>query len=276
MAAAQRCACWDSLRGPGKALRRVPGCPPWRTFVTAFHQPRPSLQGRAVVYRGLHACQPNSRRPEMTQTPPKTEHRGFGEAEDVRKFDNGKLEMLKMGGSDVGLLTVRPGWRWSNDVKPIAGTDWCEAPHFGYMISGSLHIKMQDGSEFDLRREPSTRFPPATMPGLTATKRSLRWTGREPARTPKSRRPLAADCRLASEALEPGRIDGRGLIAVTARQASKGRPPQPPATRHNWFDSLTWTRPAYSPGGNACSQGSHPAHRDLDGSEATRTIRFRL
>jgi hypothetical protein len=92
----------------------------------------------------------------MTQTQPKTEHVSFSDSTDVRQFDNGRLEMLRIGGSDVGLLTVRPGWRWSNDVKPIAGTEWCQAPHFGYMISGSLHIKMQDGSEFDLT--PGTAY----------------------------------------------------------------------------------------------------------------------
>ena len=86
----------------------------------------------------------------MTQTASKTEHMDFSESHDVRQFENGKLEMLKIGGSDVGLLTVKKGWRWSNDVKPIAGTEWCEAPHFAYMISGSLHVKMRDGSEFDL------------------------------------------------------------------------------------------------------------------------------
>ena len=80
----------------------------------------------------------------------KTEHRTFGAADEVREFPNGRAEILRVGGSDIGRLVFQPGWRWSNDVKPIAGTEWCQAPHFGYMISGSLHIKMQDGSEFDL------------------------------------------------------------------------------------------------------------------------------
>jgi len=47
-------------------------------------------------------------------------------------------------------MTLEPGWRWSNDVKPIAGTEWCEAPHFQYMISGRIHIAMKDGTEADL------------------------------------------------------------------------------------------------------------------------------
>ena len=47
-------------------------------------------------------------------------------------------------------MTLEPGWRWSNDVKPIAGTQWCEAPHFQYLVSGRLHVVMQDGKEFDV------------------------------------------------------------------------------------------------------------------------------
>jgi hypothetical protein len=41
-----------------------------------------------------------------------------------------------------------PGWRWSNDIKPIAKTNSCEAPHFQYHVSGRLAIKMDDGTEF--------------------------------------------------------------------------------------------------------------------------------
>ncbi len=44
-------------------------------------------------------------------------------------------------------MTFEPGWRWSNDVKPIAGTDSCEAPHFQYHVSGQLAIRMDDGTE---------------------------------------------------------------------------------------------------------------------------------
>ena len=45
-------------------------------------------------------------------------------------------------------MVFEPGWRWSNDVKPIAGTDSCEAPHFQYHVSGRLAIRMDDGTEF--------------------------------------------------------------------------------------------------------------------------------
>ncbi len=77
-----------------------------------------------------------------------TAHKTFKAPDETREFPNGKAEILRVADSDVGLLTLQPGWRWSKDVKPIAGTSSCEAPHFQYHISGRLAIKMDDGTEF--------------------------------------------------------------------------------------------------------------------------------
>jgi hypothetical protein len=76
-----------------------------------------------------------------------TEHKGFGSPDETREFPNGQAEILLIGGAEIGRLTFQPGWRWSNDVKPIAGTDSCQAPHFQYHVSGRLGIRMDDGTE---------------------------------------------------------------------------------------------------------------------------------
>ena len=78
----------------------------------------------------------------------KSEMRGFGTPDEVREFPNGRAEILNMQGGEIGRLTFQPGWHWSNDVKPIAGTESCEAPHFQYHVSGRLAVKMDDGTEF--------------------------------------------------------------------------------------------------------------------------------
>ena len=75
-------------------------------------------------------------------------HRSFGSPDETRSFANGKAEILRVGDSDIGRLILQPGWRWSNDVKPLAGTESCEAPHFQYHISGRLAVRMDDGTEF--------------------------------------------------------------------------------------------------------------------------------
>lgn len=80
----------------------------------------------------------------------KSEHKSFSSPDETRKFPHGKVELMNIGGGTIGRLTIEPGWKWSNDVKPIAKTEWCEAPHFQYQLSGKMHVKMQDGEEFDL------------------------------------------------------------------------------------------------------------------------------
>jgi hypothetical protein len=77
-----------------------------------------------------------------------TQHKSFEKADEVRKFPNGQAEILNIDGADLGRLVLQPGWRWSNDVKPIAGTPSCEAPHFQYHVSGRLAVRMDDGTEF--------------------------------------------------------------------------------------------------------------------------------
>lgn len=79
----------------------------------------------------------------------KAEYKDFKSPDEVRKFEKGKLELLNIGGGVIGLLTLEPGWRWSEHVKVLAKTEWCEAPHFQYQLSGKLHIKMSDGVEFE-------------------------------------------------------------------------------------------------------------------------------
>lgn len=77
-----------------------------------------------------------------------TEHKSFDAPDDTRQFPNGRAEIINIGGGQVGRLVLAPGWRWSNDVKPIAQTESCEAPHFQYHVSGQLAILMDDGTEF--------------------------------------------------------------------------------------------------------------------------------
>ena len=77
-----------------------------------------------------------------------TEQKNFGQPDETREFPNGRAEILKIGDGEVGRYTFEPGWRWSNDVKPVAGTESCEVPHFQYHVSGRLGIRMDDGTEF--------------------------------------------------------------------------------------------------------------------------------
>jgi len=73
--------------------------------------------------------------------------KSFDSPEETRSFDNGKLELVEIAGNKVGRATFEPGWKWSEAVKPIVGTDSCQVAHVGYAISGRLHVVMDDGTE---------------------------------------------------------------------------------------------------------------------------------
>lgn len=88
-----------------------------------------------------------------------TEHRSFTEPDEVREFPNGKAEIVKIGGGEVGRLVFQPGWRWAKDVKPLAKTDSCEAPHFQYHVSGRLAILMDDGTQMEAGPGDVTSLP---------------------------------------------------------------------------------------------------------------------
>ena len=77
------------------------------------------------------------------------EHKDFAKPDEVRTFEKGKAEILNMTDGVIGRLTLQPGWQWSKHVKPVAKTDWCLAPHFQYQVSGRVHVKMEDGREFE-------------------------------------------------------------------------------------------------------------------------------
>ena len=88
-----------------------------------------------------------------------TEHVSFDSPDEVREFPHGRVEIVKVGGAEIGRLILQPGWRWSNDVKPIAGTELCEAPHMQYHVSGRLHVRMADGTEFEAGPGDVTSLP---------------------------------------------------------------------------------------------------------------------
>jgi hypothetical protein len=88
-----------------------------------------------------------------------TEHVSFERPDEVRKFPHGRAEIVKVGGAEIGRLVLQPGWKWSNDVKPIAGTDLCEAPHMQYHLSGRLHVQMADGTELEAGPGDVTSLP---------------------------------------------------------------------------------------------------------------------
>jgi hypothetical protein len=78
---------------------------------------------------------------------PRLQRKGFAAPDHVRSFPNGKIDVIELDETAVGRFVFQPGWRWSHDVAPIVGTRSCQHRHIGYTISGSLGIRMDDGTE---------------------------------------------------------------------------------------------------------------------------------
>jgi hypothetical protein len=86
-----------------------------------------------------------------------------------KKFDSpdkrdrpgrGTVDVVELGGITARRLTLPPGWRWSEDVKPVAKTDSCQIPHHNIHISGRLHVVMDDGTEDEFGPGDISLVPP--------------------------------------------------------------------------------------------------------------------
>ncbi len=69
---------------------------------------------------------------------------------ETRTFAKGKAELVTVAGSTVGRFTFEPGWRWSESVKPIVGTDTCQNHHVGYALAGRMGVHGADGVESEI------------------------------------------------------------------------------------------------------------------------------
>ncbi|MFN2587915.1 MAG: cupin domain-containing protein [Actinomycetota bacterium] len=75
------------------------------------------------------------------------ERKSFESPDEVRTPDKTSVAVVKMGEVTAARLTLQPGWRWSECVKPVAGTDSCQARHVGAVQSGRLRVRHEDGTE---------------------------------------------------------------------------------------------------------------------------------
>jgi len=63
--------------------------------------------------------------------------------------EHASLNVVNLPGATIARKVYEPGWKWSTDVKPVVGTEACQAAHTCYIISGWLHARMDDGREYD-------------------------------------------------------------------------------------------------------------------------------
>ena len=73
--------------------------------------------------------------------------KSFGSPDEVRTPDKTKVEVVDLAGVKAARLTLQPGWRWSECIKPVVGGESCQAHHVGVVVSGTMHVRHDDGTE---------------------------------------------------------------------------------------------------------------------------------
>jgi hypothetical protein len=86
--------------------------------------------------------------------------KSFENPDEIRVFEKGKLEIVRIGGITLGRASYEPGWKWSAHVSPLAGTELCEVEHVGLVLSGRAMAAMKDGTEVELSAGSVFYVPP--------------------------------------------------------------------------------------------------------------------
>ncbi len=80
--------------------------------------------------------------------------------DEVRRLGSAEVRLANFGDTVVGLITLPPGWKWSKDLKPLVGTNSCQASHTQYVISGRMAVRMEDGTQAELKAGDAVIIPP--------------------------------------------------------------------------------------------------------------------
>ena len=105
--------------------------------------------------------------------------KSFSTPDQVVDFPRIRTSVVELGDLTVGLQVSEPGWRWSKDVRPIVGGEWCQARHIGYVVSGSFGIDLPEGTRYEFRAGDVFDIPPG-HDGFTIGDepcRLLEWSG---------------------------------------------------------------------------------------------------
>ena len=91
---------------------------------------------------------------------PRLQRKSLSSPDQVRPFTFGHVDVVNLDETAVARFTWDPGWRWSKDVKPVVKTTSCENRHVGYVVTGVLHVVMDDGTELEIHPGDAYEIPP--------------------------------------------------------------------------------------------------------------------
>jgi class 3 adenylate cyclase len=86
--------------------------------------------------------------------------KNFGFPDQTVRLPKLTAEMVEVGELTVGFLVTQPGWRWSVDMRPEVGGEWCQARHLGVVLSGRVAVQLQDGRMLEFGPNDVFDVPP--------------------------------------------------------------------------------------------------------------------
>ena len=140
----------------------------------------------------------------------------FETPDEVRTFEKGRFEVVRIGGMTLGRATYEPGWKWSEHVGAALGKKSCDVEHVGLVISGRAAVAMDDGRKFEIAAGDLFYIAPGTIVGWLATSLTFRCTSWAPASMQPTKLLKRSNCESLVEGCrsERGREEYSVLLAV--------------------------------------------------------------
>ena len=90
----------------------------------------------------------------------KFETKSHDSPDETRSPNKTRVEVVRLEGFTIGRFNFEPGWRWSECIKPVAGTESCQNSHVGYAVSGQITVRLSDGTQRSISPGQSYTIPP--------------------------------------------------------------------------------------------------------------------
>ena len=84
----------------------------------------------------------------------------FESPDETRTPDKTRVDVVRLGPTTAARMVFEPGWRWSECIKPVVGTESCQVAHVGYAVSGRLTVRLNDGTQKTFEPGMSYTIPP--------------------------------------------------------------------------------------------------------------------
>lgn len=105
--------------------------------------------------------------------------RSFSAPDEVVEIETVRSEMIIQGGMTVSHDLQQPGWRWSVQIKPLVGTEWCQVRHIGVVLRGRIGYLLEDGTAFEAGPLDLMDIPPGHDAWVIGDEplETIAWTG---------------------------------------------------------------------------------------------------